>query len=408
MDGSLTSNIRRCADDKLSGTSRRLPFVVGLVAVAGATIMFWLAKSPAIMVIARMMQGVAGAAVWAVGNALVVDSMKKEQLGTAMGYVSMAMNIGTMAGPALGGILLDRAGYDSVFMVALALISIDVVLRCLMIEPKAKQQLKAISRPEDETEPLLRRASLPDYQGCDAEQDHNHDEEQSAFPHIVSTSRIPPIVRLAMSGQLLALLVASVVDASIWTAFEATVPVFVIKNFKWASFEIGMCFLVLTLPSIISPIIGSLIDRYGPRIVSVISFSSLVPIFFMFPLVNDESLRSRVLFVSLLMGAGVSFSAVMLPLMVEISEPIERKERESPGIFGAKGANAQAYALHAMAWASGQLLGPIVAGALVQTIGWRSMNIVLAVISGLTALMLACTSEKLAMVGHNEPAPPCS
>jgi MFS family permease len=76
-----------------------------LIAVAGATIMFWLAKSPTMMVVARIMQGVAEAAVWTVGNALVVDSMKKDQLGTAMGYVSMAMNIGTMAGPALGGIL---------------------------------------------------------------------------------------------------------------------------------------------------------------------------------------------------------------------------------------------------------------------------------------------------------------
>jgi MFS family permease len=155
--------------------------------------------------------------------------------------------------------------------------------------------------------------------------------------------------------------------------------------------------------------LGSFIDRYGPRIVSVTSFASLVPIFIMFPLVSDESLRSRVLFVSLLIAAGFSFSAIMLPVMVEISEPIERKEKESPGIFGAKGANAQAYALHAMAWASGQLLGPIVAGALVQTVGWRSMNVVLAVVSGLTSLMLACTSEKIrVMVGRKAPESPRS
>jgi hypothetical protein len=86
-----------------------------------------------------------------------------------------------------------------------------------MIEPKPKKQVKVIAGPEDETEPLLRRSSQPDYHGCDSEQNHGRDEEQGT----VSTSRIPPIVRLAMSGQLLALLVASVVDAAIWTAFEA-------------------------------------------------------------------------------------------------------------------------------------------------------------------------------------------
>lgn len=94
----------------------------------------------------------------------------------------------------------------------------------------------------------------------------------------------------------------------------------------------------------------------------------------------------------------------MLPLVVEIGEPIERKERESPGIFGAKGANAQAYALHAMAWATGQLLGPIVAGALAQTVGWSIMNIVMAAVSGSTALMLACTSERVLEIIGRKPA----
>ncbi|KAF5016006.1 hypothetical protein F66182_12453, partial [Fusarium sp. NRRL 66182] len=355
------------------GSSRKLPFLVGLIAVAGATIMFWLARSPATMIIARSLQGLAEAAMWTIGNALVVDTMRKDQLGVAMGYVSMSMNIGTMAGPALGGILLDRAGYDSVFMVALALIGVDVVLRLLMIEPTTKPHGKSV---EGETEPLLRNESPTDYQtrGLDQSQP---DIEGSLHPN--TPSRIPPIVRLAMSGQLLVLLIASIVDAAIWTTFETTVPVFVIQNFKWESFEIGMCFLVLTLPSIISPIIGSIIDRFGPRIVSVSSFSSLVPIFILFQFVTDDSLQSRILFISLLIGAGFSFSAILLPLIVEISEPIERKEKESPGIFGAKGANAQAYALHGMAWASGQLLGPIIAGTLAQTAGWGVMNIVMAV-----------------------------
>ena len=115
----------------------------------------------------------------------------------------------------------------------------------------------------------------------------------------------------------------------------------------------------------------------------------------MFQFVNDDSLQSRILFIVLLVGAGFSFSAVLLPLTVEISEPIERKEKECPGIFGVKGATAQAYALHGMAWASGQLLGPIIAGTLAQRAGWGVMNIFMAVVSGAAALMLALTSERV-------------
>lgn len=86
-------------------SSRKMPFVIGLVAVAGATVMFWMARTQTAMIVARVLQGVAEAVMWTVGNALVVDTVDKDQLGSAMGYVSMSMTVGTMAGPALGGIL---------------------------------------------------------------------------------------------------------------------------------------------------------------------------------------------------------------------------------------------------------------------------------------------------------------
>lgn len=112
-------------------------------------------------------------------------------------------------------------------MVALALIGIDVVLRCLMIEPNTKQKVVTIPRVvEDETEPLLRRASLADYQTRNSEQGRPFDEEGVSLSQSAPVDRIPPILRLAMSGQLLILLIASIVDAAIWTAFEAVRPFF--------------------------------------------------------------------------------------------------------------------------------------------------------------------------------------
>lgn len=37
--------------------------------------------------------------------ALIVDTMGKDQVGTAMGIVSMAMTVGTVVGPFVGGIV---------------------------------------------------------------------------------------------------------------------------------------------------------------------------------------------------------------------------------------------------------------------------------------------------------------
>lgn len=109
---------------------------------------------------------------------------------------------------------LDRAGYDSVFMVALALIGVDVVLRSIMIEP-TKPHVKSL---EGENEPLLGNNPSIDHQNRSLDQQSHPDIENSPLP--TTPSRIPPIVRLAMSDQLLVLLIASAVDAVIWTTLE--------------------------------------------------------------------------------------------------------------------------------------------------------------------------------------------
>ena len=56
---------------------------------------------------------------------------------------------------------------------------------------------------------------------------------------------------------------------------------------------------------------------------------------------------------------------------------VEQAEKEQPGIFGPGGADAQAFALFNVAMAGGILVGPILAGALVEAAGWLTMSLVL-------------------------------
>lgn len=82
-----------------------MPFILGLLALGGATIMFWFARDAASMVIARILQGLSGAVVWTVGLALIVDTVGRDAAGVAMGYVSVAMTVGIVSGPFIGGIV---------------------------------------------------------------------------------------------------------------------------------------------------------------------------------------------------------------------------------------------------------------------------------------------------------------
>lgn len=196
-------------------------------------------------------------------------------------------------------------------------------------------------------------------------------------------------------------------------------PVFVIKTFNWGSLGIGLCFLPISAPALFSPVVGkdldvssghvylkssflifggflgSIVDRSGPRLVSVFGFVLMCPVLFLLRLIQDDTPRSQALFFVLLTLAGVSFTAQIVPLMAEINHPVEKKELECPGIFGEQGATAQAYALYNVAWATGQLIGPALSGGLVEAAGWPVMVTVMGCLSVAAVLLLGFTHESV-------------
>jgi len=90
--------------------SRRTPFLAGLSVLSFATLLLWFGKHIIVLVVARFLQGFAGACVWSVGMALVVDTMSdtKQGSGPALGYIGMSTSFGTVLGPSIGGFVYDR------------------------------------------------------------------------------------------------------------------------------------------------------------------------------------------------------------------------------------------------------------------------------------------------------------
>lgn len=60
--------------------------------------------SPYLLLVARSLQGISAAAVSVVGLAMVADNVEKGRVTESMGYVSMAMSVGLLVGPAIGGV----------------------------------------------------------------------------------------------------------------------------------------------------------------------------------------------------------------------------------------------------------------------------------------------------------------
>ena len=85
---------------------RKRAYVGGFVAFALASLGAGFSSGPTILIVWRVLQGIASAFLFANAAALVTDAFPREQLGLAMGANTMVAAIGLVLGPVLGGALV--------------------------------------------------------------------------------------------------------------------------------------------------------------------------------------------------------------------------------------------------------------------------------------------------------------
>lgn len=73
--------------------TRQAPFLSGLVALLGATILLAFGQSIPVLIVARVLQGISAAFVWTVGLAMVLDTVGPGDLGKVIGSVCIASKV---------------------------------------------------------------------------------------------------------------------------------------------------------------------------------------------------------------------------------------------------------------------------------------------------------------------------
>lgn len=406
--------------------------MVGLVVMTIATVMLNVATNIPLFVIGRFLQGVSAAIVWAVGMALLVDTVPQGSLAQFLGYVSLGMTVGIMISPLLGGVLFDQAGYNSVYWLCYGVIAIDIAFRLLLVEKRhAKKWLDINEEDESPSEESGQEAASPadatdeaieevtgteQEDGPDAEkgeikessgQEKGESQEsergntkesnsetttksagkQTRFSKLVA--RLPPVITLLASRRLLAVLFGALVQSSLVCSFDTVLPLFVNEVFGWGALQAGLLYFAIVIPTLLSPLVGWISDRYGPRWLASGGFLLTAPFLIMLRLVDHNSLNQKVLFVALLSLCGITLTMVFPPIMAEASHVVTAKEKKRPGIFGKGGAYAQSYGLFNVAFSAGTLIGPLWSGFVKNAAGWATMAWTLGLFSGVAAIPMA-------------------
>ena len=111
---------------------RRL-YVAGLTVFALASLACALSPNAAVLITARAVQGVGGAAMFATSAALVAATYKGRDRGVAFGVWGAVNGAAAAAGPIVGGLLTQGFGWQAIFLVNLpiALVAVLLSLRAL-------------------------------------------------------------------------------------------------------------------------------------------------------------------------------------------------------------------------------------------------------------------------------------
>ncbi|PGH15563.1 hypothetical protein AJ79_02345 [Helicocarpus griseus UAMH5409] len=378
--------------------SRRMPFVIGLAAMILATSFFLIGRSPGLFIAARAMQGLSGGAVGAVGMALAVDSVPQDRIGQAMGYVSLALTWGVLFGPIVGGVMFTKAGYYAAFAVPIALLCVDIILRFLMIEKKGKLSQTHIRSEVESTQVsdnVSPRSASSRTQSLGSDSEETVDEESPLLQRSdneasqQASTKTLIIYHLLKDSRILVNLFATVIQSIVWTAFETTLPLFVMDKFGWAPSKVGILFLIFSLPCLFGVFIGKGADLWGSRVFGTLGFVLAAPPLILLRLVQHNTTGHQVLLGALLVIIGFGITDVQVITMTEISHAVDQLEESDPVLFSGPSAMGQGYALYNMAFATGQLLGPIIGGFVITSVGWAGMNLTLGIICFASAIPMA-------------------
>jgi EmrB/QacA subfamily drug resistance transporter len=96
---------------------RRLVFVAGLALFTSASLLCALASSPLFLELARALQGVGAAAMFATSLALLAATFQGRERGTAFGVWGATTGAAVAVGPLVGGLLTESVGWQSIFLI---------------------------------------------------------------------------------------------------------------------------------------------------------------------------------------------------------------------------------------------------------------------------------------------------
>ena len=203
-------------------------------------------------------------------------------------------------------------------------------------------------------------------------------------------SQAAPLLFCLSKAPLLVAISVCIVPAALVGVLDATTVLEAKSLFELGPGTAGLLFIPVGFARVATgPLGGWAVDHFGPRIVGVISYSSMVPVLFLFDSLESEPRIGQIaLYCALLALVGMGMSAASAVSFTAAGNIMRRYHMANPGLFGPRGPIAALYGVNLMVYSFGMALGSSMAGTLWSTIGYGNLMSILAGMSCLAALAI--------------------
>jgi MFS family permease len=281
----------------------RMAVLLGLVGVGGATLVLGWSTAIAAVAAARFVQGAAGACVWTGGLAWLAGVAAPERRGEALGVAMGFAAAGTLVGPAIGA-FASWAGPGVAFSVAAAVCAALMVAGLILHGPGDMGAVRLLP-----TWLMLRDRNVA----------------AGAFLTVlggVATGMFSVLAPLRLS--------------------QASAGAVVIA---------GVFFAAGAVETALSPLLGRMCDRRGEVPAARLLLAAGAIVSFTFPLLGQAG------WLAVLLAAGLpAYGSLCVPGDTLLSAAAERMRLHQGAVFG----------LSSLAWAGGEAVASVTAGAVTQ------------------------------------------
>lgn len=120
-------------------TGKTKLFIMGFIIFTMSSLACGLSQNMTELILFRIVQGFGAAMVFSISGAIIYEAFPVSERGRAMGFLGSTVAIGSIAGPVLGGFLVDSLGWQYIFLIN---VPIGIILLALAFKYLKLQEYK--------------------------------------------------------------------------------------------------------------------------------------------------------------------------------------------------------------------------------------------------------------------------